>query len=948
MVGHIPQREEIVKKTHRTFLSICVIGLLAPALRGAGTLESWAVHRTFEDFSTGTPGDSGSNIYVTRSGTVEMIHRWDLNNDGFLDIFLAQDHDKLEDAEVFVYWGRDEGPESILPNLPDQQPIARLLRQIGQREAGVTRLPSGGGGRSLLVDLNQDGYLEIVFCNFIHNYSEHMDAYIYWGSERGYGAYHRTELPTILAGGVAAADFNGDGFVDLAFSNRGIEGGERFGFDMHLESFVYWNGPQGFSTGRRSSLPTISAVDCAAGDINGDGFGDLIFANHNSQESSLFIYLGGAEGLGSTPTKWKAVEALGANLTDVDGDSDLDLILTKAHDQAAIHLGEDGHLSPEPWIQLPTSGAVESRIADLNQDGHQDLVFANTKGQLSYIYWGEADGYRNDSRTELPTLAATDSALADFNQDGWVDVAFANEHDDRTYDVNSYLYWNGPDGFHPAHRKELQGFGAVSAAAGDLDQDSRIDLLLVNRHSGSFASIDSLIYWGNPRHHYSEASVSIIPGTGGMTSVADLDQDGWVELIFPSGWIYYGGEEGFSPEKRTDIETKAGSVGVADLNRDGFLDLVLASGNAFGSQTPPQGMIRWGAPEGFSPERQTQFPLSSQLPTTGTIADLDRDGHLDLIFSDVDSGSLEIFRGNPQAQYSTDHQLLLQIHSASTVEIADLNADGWLDLIMGAVYDPDRFGRPMRRATLLWGGTEGFSLERALELEAYESEEQSVADLNRDGYLDIVMTNYHGYTTRSIPVFVYWGGPNGSYSELRRTSLRGESTLAQTVADLNQDGWMDLVIVNHVDRGDHGAGTDIFWGGEKGYDYSRRHWIQSFGPHFSVRRDIGNIYHRRPEEEYISAPLEVPKGKTPARLSWKAQTPHGTAVKFQLRSAATAKELTKTPWSGPQGPGSYYKSSGANVKVSEVKKWLQYRALLTTPDGGSTPVLEEVQIDVKP
>ena len=931
----------------RTFLTLCLMGTLALESWGAESPEAWVVHRTFEDFSAGSLGDSGSNLYVTRSGTVQMIYRWDLNNDGFLDIFLAQDHDILENVDALIYWGRDGGPQSILPELPELQPRARLLRQIRQREGGVTRLPSDGGGRSLLADLNQDGYPEIIFCNFIHNYSEHMIAFIYWGSDQGYHAERRTELPTILAGAVAAADFNGDGFRDLAFSNRGIEAGERFGFDRHLESYVYWNGPRGFSPERRSILPTVSAADCAAGDIDGDGFGDLLFVNNNSEGSSVYLYWGRAEGFSPSPTQWQRGNPLGAELADLDGDQDLDLILTHEDDHATIHLGQAGKLTAEPWVRLPTQGAVESRAGDLNQDGHQDLVFANPKGQLSYLYWGGPNGYREDTRQELPTLTATDAALGDFNADGWIDVAFSNEHDDKTYDVNSYIYWNGPEGFNRAHRHELQGFGAVSIAAGDLDHDRRVDLLLVNRSSGTFGPVNSLIYWGNGRHHYSDASVSIVPGTGGLTAVADLDQDGWVELIFPEGWVYQGGPDGFSPERREDIETKARSAAVADLNRDGHLDLVLASGAAFGSGPRPQGTIRWGSSDGFSPERQTQFALSSRLPASGTIADFNRDGHLDLIFTDVDSENVDLFWGNSEGTYSKNQHQHLKIHSASTVEIADLNADGWLDLVMGAVYDPKRFGRPMRRATLLWGGPQGFSPERTLTLEAYESEEQSVADLNQDGYLDIVMTNYHGYTTRSIPVFVYWGGPNGSYSESRRTELRGESTLAQTVADLNQDGWMDIVAVNHVEQGDHGAGTNIFWGGPEGYDYSRRQWIQSFGPHFSGRRDIGNIYHRRPEEEYFSAPLELPAGRSPSRLAWKASTPHGTAVKFQLRSALTAEGLEKTSWSGPQGSESYYQSSGASLQqLPGYHRWLQYRAVLSTPDGGSTPVLEEVRIGV--
>ena len=114
------------------------------------------------------------------------------------------------------------------------------------------------------------------------------------------------------------------------------------------------------------------------------------------------------------------------------------------------------------------------------------------------------------------------------------------------------------------------------------------------------------------------------------------------------------------------------------------------------------------------------------------------------------------------------------------------------------------------------------------------------------------------------------------------------------MADLNGDGWQDLVVFNHLDRGDHSIGANLFWGSPEGYSYARRDWIPTFGPHFGVRRDIGNVYDRKLREEYISPALECPAGKHPARLSWRARTPKGTAVKFQIRSAATREEL------GPQ------------------------------------------------
>jgi hypothetical protein len=286
----------------------------------------------------------------------------------------------------------------------------------------------------------------------------------------------------------------------------------------------------------------------------------------------------------------------------------------------------------------------------------------------------------------------------------------------------------------------------------------------------------------------------------------------------------------------------------------------------------------------------------------------------------------------------------MRVQSAATVEIADLNRDGWLDLIFGGGWDPARAGRPTRQSTILWGSAQGYASERAAHLESFDSLEQAVADLNKDGYLDIVMTNYHAYTTRTIPALIYWGGPNG-YSEARRTSLPAESSSSVTVADLNRDGWADIVIYNHVAAGDHSVGANIFWGGPEGYSYLRRSHFPTFGPHFGVRRDIGNIYDRRLEEDYTSAPLEIPAGRRPSRLSWKARTPHGTAVRFTLRSAATAAALAQAQWVGPRGKDSFFDQPGATLTVPGDHRFLQYRATLSTPDGGSTPFLEAVEIE---
>ncbi len=158
-------------------------------------------------------------------------------------------------------------------------------------------------------------------------------------------------------------------------------------------------------------------------------------------------------------------------------------------------------------------------------------------------------------------------------------------------------------------------------------------------------------------------------------------------------------------------------------------------------------------------------------------------------------------------------------------------------------------------------------------------------------------------------------------------------------------GWLDLIITNHQKNFSHLSGTNIYWGGEKGYSIANRTHIPTIGSHLGKMVDAGNAYTRKYEWDYYSTPLEAVQDMRFTQLRWKAETELGTGVKFQVRSAASQMDLATAKWSGPEGASSYYTASGAKLAGVESKHcWLQYRAVLTSPDGANSPMLTEVEI----
>ena len=965
----------------RLMALLCFIVVGFGTLAAENTPKIWK-SASFMDRIDGTLSDGGANTFVAADGTVRLIHLNDLNHDGYIDLVAPTDHSHSDGrVDLSIFWGKS----SLSPKT-------------------VTRLPSDRAKATAAADLNHDGYIDLVVANAGSDPWRPIDSgetsYIYWGGKQGFSAGHRTELATQNAYSVAIADLDGDGSPDLVFANLG----NTISADHFKKSHVYWGDKGRYDAAHCSFLRTEKATGVAIADVNGDGLHDVLFSQEGniSAAGGVLIYWGarGRSALGEKFT-WLPGESTSAlAVGDLNSDNRPEIVLAseyrtyrrEAHGvytvdnevqlNSYIYWGSADGYSASRRTALPTLKATGVSLGDLNADGRLDIVFANSSGGVGYgasivegatstvrpgggqgyVYWNSSEGFGSHRRMALPTSYANGCAVNDVNRDGFADVIFANHSDGHSYDVESYIYWGGPDGLSFERKVSLPTFGASGILVADLDADGKPEVVFANGQKNSVEGNrnSQRIYWGNEKGEFSENRQQLIPlGAGyngaGSYAVVDVNSDGYVDLTFsgPQPVTYWGGPRGFTADNKTVISTRYSFYGTfADFNRDGWLDYVCSEFYPGSTES----RVYFGSPTGFGPSSRFTFRING--PRASTVADLNRDGWLDVIFATMsDSSSLFIFWGGPGG-FDNERKTLLPIGMAPAARTADLNRDGYLDLVVPNLFDPQAatgpgqqqhaFGGSTQGGVIIYyGGPDGYSGGRRQILPGIGLEDASVADLNNDGYLDFAATHYSGSPDRKHPSYVYWNDRNGFSSE-RVTLLPTFAASGVMIADFNRDGFRDIRFANHVKDSDHSVSNFIYWGSKTGFSEARRGEVYNPGPHLLSGRDIGNVYDRSERYDYISPPFDTGQVSRFETLRWDGEVPFRTRLELQVRTAATRSELAAALWSGPSGEGSFYTESGQALKgVGAGGRWIQYKASLVSPDDANTPTLKAVSISYR-
>ncbi len=611
-------------------------------------------------------------------------------------------------------------------------------------------------------DLNHDGHIDIVSLSQKPTTGAGALVVLLGKGNGSFLTNLESALPFIASIAVVG-DLTGDGHLDLVIAEQA---GNRW-------AVLPGNGDGSFGVPQISD-PGDRTGALALVDLNKDGHLDLVRIN---QRNVVSIFLGRGDGSFDAPTRYEVVDALNSlGVADLNGDGNPDIVAVN-NISASVLLGNgDGTFKARTDFEIGFNTASIA-LADMNGDGHLDLATVGDGGAT--VLPGDGNG-RFGAPHHSASNAYTLLSVADLDGDGNPDLITSSQQNSTV----SVLFGTGGGAF--GRTKTYAGPAEPSSLVlADMDEDGHHDLLVGNKFGDGI-----LMLLGNEDRSFDAGALYPAGQQPLQVLLTDLNNDGIPDALvadnsFTVTSLLGRGDGTFSAARTTNITFTSivASLDAGDLNGDGNPDLVVAV-KPF---EPPGGKFNFYVllGDGHGGFAQPVGYLGANLLSSPIkLADVDGDGHLDLVAAVAGSDLLTVRLGHGDGTFSTNS--VNQPGVSYLLAVADLNRDGRMDVVASSSRDS--------KLLVFLGSTNGtLNAVPHTGVAVGVGRPVAIGDMNGDGTPDLVALDDSSFTGPQLTIIL--GTGDGHFGVKMNFPLRFEPSSIK-LGDINGDGNLDIVLAN--------------------------------------------------------------------------------------------------------------------------------------------------------